>query len=155
MSGSPESGSSSGGGGEEEEDADNDEPEEALPETTLPPLSTASRGYRAPGDSPASTTDAGAIVPTVFEGIFVRKKKRERGRKLPLSLPSGSRSKERSETQKPLPALAPSLFTSSASERRRRLLYLSAATLFQLKTSFSGFDELPTSQAGTTILSLK
>jgi hypothetical protein len=35
------------------------------------PLPAASSGYRAPGRSPASTTAAGAIVPTVVDGIEV------------------------------------------------------------------------------------
>ena len=61
MSGAPASGSRSG----EEEDDDDDNPE-AMPAT----LPTASRGYSAPGRSPASTTAAGAIVPTVVVGIF-------------------------------------------------------------------------------------
>ena len=71
MSGAPASGISSGGRGaaadDDDADVDEDEPEEAMPETELP---TASRGYSAPGRSPASTTAAGAIVPTVVEGIF-------------------------------------------------------------------------------------
>jgi len=99
MSGAPASGSSSGGGGEDDDDDADDEPEEAMPEATPPPLPTASRGYSAPGRSPASTTAAGAIVPTVVEGIFCAVEEREREKRAEsyLSLPSASFVEERSD----------------------------------------------------------
>lgn len=75
MSGAPASGSSSG---EEEDDADR---AEAMPAT----LPTASRGYSAPGRSPASTTAAGAIVPTVVVGMSALVE-RTRQKALSLSL---------------------------------------------------------------------
>lgn len=59
------------------------------PTPTMLPLPTASRGYSAPERSPASTTAAGAIVPTVVEGMIAaaaRQRERKRTNSLSLSL---------------------------------------------------------------------
>jgi hypothetical protein len=116
MSGAPASGSSSGGGGEDDDDDADDEPEEVMPEATPPPLPTASRGYSAPGRSPASTTAAGAIVPTVVEGIFVRlRKERERKGQKVISLFQVLRSWKREVTTPGEKKTLPSFFSLSRS----------------------------------------
>ena len=83
---------------------------------TVPPLPTASRGYSAPGRSPASTTAAGAIVPTVVEVIYVRlRKEREgKGQKV-ISLFQVLRSRKRKVTTPGEKKTLPSCFSLSRS----------------------------------------